>query len=84
MAEIEPGEYIDTYVNLPSKERQDEEGMDPNIRRWFLKSSPDLLGGVTTEHWVNKMTAAGIERGLLNFSAQGEGPGLGPRFPLQH
>ena len=38
MAEIEPGEYIDTYVNLPSKERQSEEGMDPNIRRWFLKA----------------------------------------------
>jgi predicted TIM-barrel fold metal-dependent hydrolase len=68
MAEIEPGEYIDTYVNLPSKERQSEEAMDPNIREWFLKSSPDLIGGVSTEHWVNKMTAAGIERCLLNFS----------------
>jgi len=68
MAEIEPGEYIDTYVNLPSKEPQSEADMDPNIRQWFLKSSPDLIGGVTTEHWVNKMTAAGIERGLLNFS----------------
>ena len=68
MAEIDPGEYIDTYVNLPSKEPQSEEDMDPNIREWFLKSSPDLIGGVTTEHWVNKMTAAGIERGLLNFS----------------
>ena len=68
MAEIEPGEYVDTYINLPSTQRQSEESMDPNIRQWFLKSSPDLLGGVTTEHWVNKMTAAGIERGLLNFS----------------
>ena len=72
MAEIEPGEYIDTYINLPNKERGSEEGMDPNIRRWFLKSSPDLLGGVTTEHWVNKMTAAGIERGLLNFGMAGD------------
>ena len=68
MAEIEPGEYVDTYVNLPSKEPQSEEDMDPNIREWFLKSSPDLIGGVSTEHWVNKMTAAGIERCLLNFS----------------
>ena len=38
MAEIEPGEYIDTYINMRSKERQSEEGMDPNIRRWFLKA----------------------------------------------
>jgi uncharacterized protein len=70
MAEIEPGEYVDTYINMRSKERQSEDGLDPNIRRWFLKSSPDILGGFTTEHWVNKMTAAGIERGLLNFSPQ--------------
>lgn len=68
MAEIEAGEYIDTYVNLSSKEPQPESDMDPNIRQWFRKSSTDLIGGVTTEHWVNKMTAAGIERGLLNFS----------------
>jgi len=68
MAEIEPGEYVDVYVNLPSKERQSEDSMDPNIRRWFLKSSPDLIGGVSTEHWVKKMTDAGIERGLLNVS----------------
>jgi predicted TIM-barrel fold metal-dependent hydrolase len=80
MAEIEPGEYVDTYINLPSKERQSEEGMDPNIRRWFLKSSPDLLGGVTTEHWVGKMTAAGIERGLLNFAAGGGAAGQ-PTIP---
>ena len=80
MAEIEPGEYVDTYINLPSKERQSEESMDPNIRQWFLKSSPDLLGGVTTEHWVNKMTAAGIERGLLNFSVMVAGAGQ-PTIP---
>jgi uncharacterized protein len=54
--------------------------MDPNIRRWFLKSSPDLLGGVSTEHWVNKMTAAGIERGLLNF-ATGSGVSGQPTIP---
>ena len=40
MAEIEPGEYIDTYINMRSKERQSEEDMDPNIRRWFLKAPP--------------------------------------------
>ena len=72
MADIAAGEYVDTYVNQPDKERRSEEGMDPNIRRWFLKSSPDLLGGVTTEHWVNKMTAAGIERGLFNFNLAGQ------------
>ena len=80
MAEIEPGEYIDTYINLPSKERQSEEGMDPNIRAWFFKSSPDLLGGVTTEHWVKKMTDAGIERGLLNISPMGTNIGQ-PTIP---
>jgi uncharacterized protein len=73
MAEIEPGEYVDTYINLPSTQRQSEDSIDPNIRQWFLKSAPDLLGGVTTEHWVNKMTAAGIERGLLNFSPHSGG-----------
>ena len=83
MAEIEPGEYVDTYINLPSKQRQSEEGIDPNIRQWFLKVSPDLLGGVTTEHWVRKMTAAGVERGLLNFSPHGVARS-GRRFPLPH
>jgi hypothetical protein len=68
VAEIEPGEYVDTYINMRNKERQSEETLDPNIRRWFLKSSPDILGGYTTDHMVNKMTAAGIERGLLNNS----------------
>ena len=67
MAEIEHGGYVDTYVNLPDKERTSEEDMDPSIRKWFLKNSPDLLGGVTVEHWVKKMTDAGIEKGLLNF-----------------
>ena len=54
MAEIEPGEYVDTYINLPSTEQQSEESIDPNIRQWFLKSAPDLLGGVSTEHWVKE------------------------------
>ena len=27
MAEIEPGEYVDTYINLPSTQRQSEESM---------------------------------------------------------
>ena len=35
--------------------------------------------GVTTEHWVHKMTAAGIERGLLNFS-----PHTGLSGPLDY
>src|SRR6266542_4410924 len=74
MAEIEHGEYIDTYINLTSKERRPEESLDPNIRSWFLKTSPDLLGGVPPEHWVKKMTDAGVERGLLNFSVSGESP----------
>jgi predicted TIM-barrel fold metal-dependent hydrolase len=84
MAEIEPGEYVDTFINVPSKERQSEEGMDPNMRQWFLKSSPDILGGVTTEHWVNKMTAAGIEKGLVNMFVQGVrvGPTVPPTAPL--
>jgi predicted TIM-barrel fold metal-dependent hydrolase len=72
MAEIEPGEYIDTYINPPDKlPWQSERDIDPNERRWFLKSSPDLAGGVTTEHWVKKMTAAGIEKGLMNLYVQG-------------
>jgi predicted TIM-barrel fold metal-dependent hydrolase len=70
VAEIEPGEYVDTYINMPRKERRSEEDMDPNIREWFLKSSPDILGGVSTEHWVNKMTAAGIGTGLLSIYPQ--------------
>ena len=54
-----------------AKSGNPKKGMDPNIRQWFLKSSPDILGGVTTEHWVNKMTAAGIEQGLLNMFVHG-------------
>jgi uncharacterized protein len=80
MAEIEPGEYIDTYINLPSKVRASEEDMDPNIRAWFLKSSPDLLGGVTPEHMMKKMTDAGVERGLLNISPMGNNIGQ-PTIP---
>jgi predicted TIM-barrel fold metal-dependent hydrolase len=72
MAEIAPGEYIDTYINLPRRERQSEETLDPNIRQWFLKSAPDILGGVTPDHLVRKMTDAGIERGLLNFSVSSD------------
>ena len=74
MAEIEPGEYVDTYVNLPSKEKASEEDLDPNIRQWFLKNSPHLLGGVTPDQMVERMTNAGIEKGLLNWSP---GPGRG-------
>jgi Amidohydrolase len=81
MAEIEPGEYIDTYINVRSKERRSEENLDPGERRWFLKSSPDILGGFKTEHWVNKMTAAGVERGLLNYAPHSLGKGSGVRQP---
>ena len=81
MAEIEHGEYIDTYVNMPPKERASEETLDPNIRNWFLKTSPDLLGGVGPEHYVKKMTDAGIERGLLNLSVQGDGMRISPTIP---
>jgi predicted TIM-barrel fold metal-dependent hydrolase len=79
MAEIEPGEYVDVYVNIPAKERAPDESMDPNMRAWFLKTSPDILGGVSTEQWVAKMTAAGIERGLLNLNVAG--PAGQPTIP---
>jgi predicted TIM-barrel fold metal-dependent hydrolase len=78
MAEIEAGEYVDVYVNLPDKERANEEDLDPNIRQWFLKNSPHLLGGVTPDQMVERMTNAGIEKGLLNWSA---GPGRGDPGP---
>ena len=41
MAEIEHGEYIDTYINMPSKERIPEEALSPVNRNCFLKSSPE-------------------------------------------
>lgn len=66
MAEISAGEYLDTYINLPSPERRDD--MDPNIRRWFAKTSPDLVGGVTPADMVKRMDDAGIQKGLLNNS----------------
>lgn len=72
MPEIGHGEYIDTYISLPRTERVSEESLDPNIRRWFLKSSPDILGGVTPERLIEKMDQAGVERGLLNVSASGD------------
>ena len=64
MPEISPGEIVDTYINLPSPTPRTD--MDPNIVRWFAKSSPDVLGGVSPAHMVERMDAAGIERGLLN------------------
>jgi uncharacterized protein len=63
MAEINPGEYVDVWVNMPSRERHTD--MDPNIVRWFAKSSPDVLGGVTPEQMFEKMDAAGVQIGLL-------------------
>lgn len=71
MAEISPGEYIDTYVNMPSAEPNRD--VDPNIRAWFAKSSPDILGGVTPEQMFKKMDAAGIQTGFLCS-------GLGPVY----
>ena len=76
MAEIEHGEYVDTYIGLPSKERVSEEDLSETFRKWFLPQSPDILGGVTPEHVVKRMTDAGIERGLLNFGLVYRG---GPR-----
>lgn len=69
MAEIGPGEYVDVWVNLPNPERN--EGMDPNIMRWFAKSSPDVLGGVTPEMMFQKMDAAGVQIGLLTAGIGG-------------
>ena len=66
MAEIGPAEYIDVYVNLREERTPDEE-IDPNQRRWFLKSSPDYVGGITPEHLMGKMDAAGVEKALLNW-----------------
>lgn len=63
MAAISPGEYVDTWVNLPSPTLR--ENMDPNIMRWFAKSSPDVLGGVTPEQMFQKMDAGGVQIGLL-------------------
>lgn len=79
MTEIKPGEYVDTYVNLPSTTRQPQEDMDPNLREWFIKTSPDLLGGVTTEQWVDKMTAAGIEKALISINPKAENGAM--RYP---
>ncbi|MCZ6546207.1 MAG: amidohydrolase family protein [Chloroflexi bacterium] len=67
MAEIESGEYVDVYVNFPSPEKRDD--VDPNIRRWFAKSSPDVLGGVSPEMMMQRFDDAGIAMGLLNVSA---------------
>jgi predicted TIM-barrel fold metal-dependent hydrolase len=69
MGEIAPGEYVDTWVNLPSAERH--AAMDPNIVRWFAKSSPDVLGGVTPEQMFEKMDAAGVQIGLLTSGLGG-------------
>jgi predicted TIM-barrel fold metal-dependent hydrolase len=63
MAEIAPGEYVDVWVNMPSAERHTD--MDPNIMRWFAKSSPDVLGGVTPAQMFEKMDTAGVQIGLL-------------------
>ena len=64
--EIARGEIIDTYINLPAAERRED--MDPNIERWFGGKSPDLLGGVPPSTVVERMDAAGVEKGLLNVS----------------
>lgn len=66
MTEIRPGEYIDPWVNLPNPEPTQE--IDQNIMRWFAKTSPDILGGVTPEQMFQKMDAAGIQIGLLTNS----------------
>ena len=69
VAEIEPGEYVDTY-HQHAEQRA-------TIRRghWIPtsgggSSSRRLTSSVASRPstWVNKMTAAGIEKGLLNIS----------------
>jgi predicted TIM-barrel fold metal-dependent hydrolase len=68
--EVARGEIVDTYINLPSRERR--EGMDPNIERWFVGKSPDLLGGVTPAQVVGRMDEGGVQIGLLNVSLGGD------------
>jgi predicted TIM-barrel fold metal-dependent hydrolase len=63
MPEISPGEYVDTWIGIPNP--QPVTDMDPNIVRWFSKTSPDILGGVTPEQMFQKMDAAGVRIGLL-------------------
>ena len=87
MVEIAAGEIVDTYINLPSPTRRTD--MDPNIVRSFAKSSPDVLGGVSPAHMVERMDAAGVERGLLNTGVGGvyKNPYLGgwrDGFTLEH
>jgi predicted TIM-barrel fold metal-dependent hydrolase len=36
------------------------------MERWFVKSSPDLAGGVSEAEVVEKMTAAGVKIGLIS------------------
>jgi uncharacterized protein len=74
MGEINPGEYVDVWVNMPSETRHTD--MDPNIVRWFAKSSPDVLGGVTPAQMFEKMDAAGVQFGLLT-----QGLGAVPKNP---
>ncbi|MHB8575087.1 MAG: amidohydrolase family protein [Dehalococcoidia bacterium] len=69
MPEIQPGEFVDLYVNMPSPTVNTD--VDPNIRKWFAQSSPDILGGVTPEQMFAKMDAAGIQVGFL---CKGLGP----------
>ncbi|MEX2080239.1 MAG: amidohydrolase family protein [Dehalococcoidia bacterium] len=71
MTEIEHGEYIDVWVNLPAREQR---VLDPNMERWFAKSSPDLIGGITPDEMFAKMDAAGIEKGLLTAGVIGSVP----------
>ena len=69
MPEISPGEYVDLWVNVPSAERRTD--TDPNIEKWFAKSSPDILGGVTPQMMFEKMDAAGVQIGLLTAGIGG-------------
>lgn len=69
MPEISPGEYVDLWVNMPSAERRTD--TDPNIEKWFAKSSPDILGGVTPQMMFEKMDAAGVQIGLLTAGIGG-------------
>ena len=43
---------ISLIINLRSKERASEDTLDPNIRRWFLKSSPGTATARTLKAWI--------------------------------
>ena len=68
MAEIEPGEYVDVYVNIPAVRSGMPDESDGPEHAGRGSSSPRPTSWLVSrpEQWVAKMTDAGIERALLN------------------